>query len=79
MSLCRSGWELVCWYESCLLFEFMSESVLLARDLWLKEDGVMWPSTARIHLVPCSADKEYASKVLFWDSPYGLDFSALKE
>ncbi|XP_044160853.1 protein arginine N-methyltransferase 2 [Bufo gargarizans] len=66
------------WMGTCLLFEFMLESVLLARDLWLKEDGVMWPSTARVHLVPCSADKEYASRVLFWDSLYGLDFSVLK-
>ncbi|KAG9477453.1 hypothetical protein GDO78_002705 [Eleutherodactylus coqui] len=66
------------WMGTCLLFEFMLESVLLARDMWLKDDGVMWPSTACVHLVPCSADKEYASRVLFWDSPYGLDFSVLK-
>ncbi|XP_056393063.1 protein arginine N-methyltransferase 2 isoform X2 [Hyla sarda] len=66
------------WMGTCLMFEFMLESVLLARDLWLKEDGVMWPSTARIHLVPCSADKVYASKVHFWEAPYGFNFSALK-
>ncbi|XP_073502855.1 protein arginine N-methyltransferase 2 isoform X2 [Phyllobates terribilis] len=60
------------------IFEFMLESVLLARDLYLEEDGVMWPSTARVHLVPCSANKEYEARVLFWDSPYGLDFSVLK-
>ncbi|XP_073502856.1 protein arginine N-methyltransferase 2 isoform X3 [Phyllobates terribilis] len=66
------------WMGTCLLFEFMLESVLLARDLYLEEDGVMWPSTARVHLVPCSANKEYEARVLFWDSPYGLDFSVLK-
>ncbi|KAG8559303.1 hypothetical protein GDO81_017304 [Engystomops pustulosus] len=66
------------WMGTCLLFEFMLESVLLARDLWLKEDGVMWPSTARIHMVPCCADREYSSRVHFWDSPYGLNFSSLK-
>ncbi|XP_075037490.1 protein arginine N-methyltransferase 2 [Mixophyes fleayi] len=66
------------WMGTCLLFEFMLESVLIARDLWLNEDGVMWPSTACIHMVPCSADKEYSSKVLFWDSPYELDFSVFK-
>ncbi|XP_077128516.1 protein arginine N-methyltransferase 2 isoform X2 [Ranitomeya variabilis] len=66
------------WMGTCLLFEFMLESVLLARDLWLEEDGVMWPSSARVHLVPCTADKEYEARVLFWDSPYGLDFSVLK-
>ncbi|XP_069839212.1 protein arginine N-methyltransferase 2 isoform X4 [Dendropsophus ebraccatus] len=66
------------WMGTCLVFEFMLESVLLARDLCLKEDGVMWPSTACVHLVPCSADEVYASRVLFWDALYGLDFSALK-
>ncbi|XP_053327935.1 protein arginine N-methyltransferase 2, partial [Spea bombifrons] len=66
------------WMGTCLLFEFMLESVLLARDFWLKEDGVMWPSTASIHLVPCSAAREYAGKVLFWDSRYQLDFSPLQ-
>ncbi|KAM4697862.1 protein arginine N-methyltransferase 2 [Rhinophrynus dorsalis] len=66
------------WMGTCLLFEFMIESVLQARDLWLKEDGVMWPSTASVHLVPCTAAKEYANKVLFWDSPFELDFSLLK-
>ncbi|XP_068101419.1 protein arginine N-methyltransferase 2 [Hyperolius riggenbachi] len=66
------------WMGTCLVFEFMLESVLLVRDRWLNEGGVMWPSTASVHLVPCSAEKEYASKVLFWESPYGLDFSVLK-
>ncbi|XP_077304321.1 protein arginine N-methyltransferase 2 isoform X2 [Lithobates pipiens] len=66
------------WMGTCLVFEFMLESVLLARDLWLEEDGIMWPSTASIHMVPCSAEKEYATKVLFWDSAYGLDFKMLK-
>ncbi|XP_072274575.1 protein arginine N-methyltransferase 2 isoform X2 [Pyxicephalus adspersus] len=66
------------WMGTCLVFEFMLESVLQVRDLWLEEGGIMWPSTASIHMVPCSAEKEYATKVLFWDSPYGLDFRMLK-
>ncbi|CAI9556632.1 unnamed protein product [Staurois parvus] len=66
------------WMGTCLVFEFMLESVLLARDLWLEEGGIMWPSTASVHMVPCSEEKEYATKVLFWDSLYGLDFKMLK-
>lgn len=66
------------WMGTCLVFEFMLESVLLSRDLWLEEGGIMWPSTASIHMVPCSAEKEYSGKVLFWDSTYGLDFKMLK-
>lgn len=59
-------------------FEFMIESILYARDAWLKEDGIIWPTTAALHLVPCSADKDYRSKVLFWDNAYEFNLSALK-
>nr|KAF6478375.1 protein arginine methyltransferase 2 [Molossus molossus] len=66
------------WMGTCLLFEFMIESILYARDAWLKEDGIIWPTTAALHLVPCSADKDYRSKVLFWDNAYEFNLSALK-
>lgn len=59
-------------------FEFMIESILYARDAWLKEGGIIWPTTAALHLVPCSADKDYRSKVLFWDNAYEFNLSALK-
>ncbi|GAB1295250.1 Protein arginine N-methyltransferase 2 [Apodemus speciosus] len=66
------------WMGTCLLFEFMIESILYARDAWLKEDGIIWPTTAALHLVPCSAEKDYHSKVLFWDNAYEFNLSALK-
>nr|XP_006636847.2 PREDICTED: protein arginine N-methyltransferase 2 isoform X1 [Lepisosteus oculatus] len=66
------------WMGNCLLFEFMVESVLLARDRWLKEGGMMWPSSAALSLVPCQAEEEYRRKIVFWEKPYGLDFSCLK-
>ncbi|XP_034059896.1 protein arginine N-methyltransferase 2 isoform X1 [Gymnodraco acuticeps] len=61
------------WMGNCLLFEFMVESVLLARDCWLEEGGVMWPSSAALTLVPCQANSYYAEKMAFWEQPYGLD------
>ncbi|XP_006755602.1 PREDICTED: protein arginine N-methyltransferase 2 isoform X2 [Myotis davidii] len=66
------------WMGTCLLFEFMIESILYARDAWLKEGGIIWPTTAALHLVPCSADEDYCSKVLFWDNAYEFNLSALK-
>ncbi|XP_068559165.1 protein arginine N-methyltransferase 2 [Cebidichthys violaceus] len=66
------------WMGNCLLFEFMVESVLLARDRWLKEGGVMWPSSAALSLVPCQANSYYAEKMAFWEQPYGLDFTPLQ-
>uniref|UniRef100_UPI0037E8229E protein arginine N-methyltransferase 2 n=1 Tax=Semicossyphus pulcher TaxID=241346 RepID=UPI0037E8229E len=66
------------WMGNCLLFEFMVESVLLARDRWLREGGVMWPSSAALTLVPCQAHSYYAEKMSFWERPYGLDFTPLQ-
>ncbi|XP_029315074.1 protein arginine N-methyltransferase 2 isoform X2 [Cottoperca gobio] len=66
------------WMGNCLLFEFMVESVLVARDRWLKEGGVMWPSSATLTLVPCQANSYYAEKMAFWEQPYGLDFTPLQ-
>ncbi|XP_018527453.1 protein arginine N-methyltransferase 2 isoform X2 [Lates calcarifer] len=60
------------------VFEFMVESVLLVRDRWLREGGVMWPSSAALTLVPCQADSYYAEKMAFWEQPYGLDFTPLQ-
>lgn len=56
----------------------MIESILYTRDVWLKEDGVIWPTTAALHLVPCRAHRDYRSKVLFWDNAYEFNLSALK-
>ncbi|XP_028289580.1 protein arginine N-methyltransferase 2 [Parambassis ranga] len=66
------------WMGNCLLFEFMVESVLLARDRWLRDGGVMWPSSAALTLVPCQADGYYTEKMAFWERPYGLDFTPLQ-
>ncbi|XP_061648790.1 protein arginine N-methyltransferase 2 isoform X5 [Phyllopteryx taeniolatus] len=66
------------WMGNCLLFEFMVESVLLARDRWLREGGTMWPSSAALTLVPCQAHRYYADKMAFWEKPYGLDFTPLQ-
>lgn len=63
---------------SSLQFEFMVESVLSARDRWLREDGVMWPSSAVLSLVPCQAHNYFSEKMAFWECPYGLDFTPLQ-
>ncbi|XP_028291076.1 protein arginine N-methyltransferase 2 isoform X2 [Gouania willdenowi] len=66
------------WMGNCLLFEFMVESVVLSRDRWLRDGGVMWPSSAALSLVPCQADTYYSENMSFWDRPYGLDFTPLQ-
>lgn len=41
------------WMGFYLLHEGMLDSVLVARDKFLKEDGQMFPETAAIYIAPC--------------------------
>jgi len=66
------------WMGFYLLHESMLDSVLIARDRFLKRDtGIMLPSHASIYAAPCSLDEYWKAKVKFWDSVYGFDMSAL--
>lgn len=67
------------WMGYGLLFEGMLDSVLRARDLYLKEDGLMVPSHCTMRIAPIS-DKtwiEDASGEKFWKDVYGFDFSSM--
>lgn len=63
------------WMGTFLVFEFMIDTVLYARDRWLKPDGVIWPSNAKLFVVPCCAEEAYKEKVTAWNNQYGFDFS----
>jgi len=67
------------WMGFYLLHESMLDSVLHARDRFLRKDGagVMLPSHATIYTAPCSLDTHLQSKVTFWNNVYGFDMSAL--
>lgn len=67
------------WMGYGLLFEGMLDSVLRARDMYLKEDGVMVPSHCNIRLAPIS-DAEWiadSTSEKFWKDVYGFDFSPM--
>jgi predicted RNA methylase len=65
------------WMGFYLLHESMFNSVIIARDKWLKDDGKMYPSKATIYACPCSMDNVLQDKVLYWTDIYGLDFSPI--
>lgn len=66
------------WMGTLLLSEFMIESVIKARDMFLKANGKIWPSQASLYIVPCSAAKIYQSTVGFWNDVYGFNFSSVQ-
>jgi protein arginine N-methyltransferase 1 len=80
------------WMGYFLLRESMFDSVLVARDRWLKEGGAMFPSHAKMYLAPIrtgtSAQKhaDYEDSCAGWDEfsdqtlqNYGVDMRALTE
>lgn len=67
------------WMGYCLLFEAMLDSVLYARDKYLKPDGLMVPSHCTLHL-GALADPDYvADNFSFWQDVYGFDMTAMTE
>lgn len=67
------------WMGYGLLFEGMLDSVLRARDLYLREDGLMVPSHCTMRIAPVS-DKDWiadASGEKFWKDVYGFDFTSM--
>lgn len=65
------------WMGYCLLYEAMLDSVIWARDCYLKPDGLMVPSHCTLRIAPMS-DPEYIDEhVNHWKNVYGFDMSSM--
>ncbi|GMM27330.1 protein-arginine omega-N methyltransferase [Martiniozyma asiatica (nom. inval.)] len=66
------------WMGYFLLYESMLDTVLIARDRYLKKGGLIFPDKASIH-VALIEDEEYKNeKIHFWEDPtqlYGFDYT----
>lgn len=67
------------WMGFYLLHESMLNSVIKARDMFLSEEGTVFPSDARIYACPCSLQSLYKEQINFWDNVYGFKMSAVKQ
>lgn len=63
------------WMGFYLLHESMLDSVIVAREKWLKSDGCMFPSSATLYLCPVNMKKYVEENWNFWSDVYGFDFS----
>jgi|APGre2960657444_1045066.scaffolds.fasta_scaffold01283_12 2-polyprenyl-3-methyl-5-hydroxy-6-metoxy-1,4-benzoquinol methylase len=64
------------WVGFHLLHESMLDSVVSARARWLKPDGLMLPSEARVFAAPVNMDAWATEHFQFWTSVDGFDLSA---
>lgn len=68
------------WMGYCLFYESMLDTVIYARDKWLKKQGgLLFPDKAQLYLTAIE-DRAYKNrKINFWDDVYGYKMSCIKE
>ncbi|KAG8878882.1 hypothetical protein FRB97_002119 [Tulasnella sp. 331] len=67
------------WMGYFLLYESMLDTVLLARDKYLKKDGLLLPDVCTMYLAAIEDGDYKEEKIGFWDNVYGFDYSCIKE
>jgi protein arginine N-methyltransferase 1 len=67
------------WMGYCLLYESMLDTVLYARDKWLKPEGLMFPDKASLYMTAIEDHEYKEQKIYWWDSVYGFDMSAIRD
>lgn len=67
------------WMGYCLFYESMLETVLFARDKWLKPGGLLFPDKACLYLTAIEDRKYKDEKIYWWDSVYGFNMSSIRD
>eukprot|EP00808_Paulinella_micropora_P011783 g6190.t1 len=67
------------WMGYFLLYESMLDTVLIARDKWLKKGGLIFPDKASLYLCAIEDSEYRKDKIDFWDDVEGFDMSCIKE
>lgn len=67
------------WMGYFLLYESMLDTVLFARDKWLKPNGVLLPDTANLYMCAVEDGEYMDEKINFWNDVYGFRMSSLRE
>lgn len=66
------------WMGYFLLFEGMLDSVIFARDNFLKLGGLMLPNRCNISLVALGDEQRHGEYIAFWKNVYGFDMSIMQ-
>ncbi|KAL3841546.1 hypothetical protein ACJMK2_019671 [Sinanodonta woodiana] len=67
------------WMGYCLFYESMLNTVIFARDKWLRPGGIIFPDRATLYICAIE-DRQYKDeKINWWDSVYGFDMSVIRK
>jgi len=67
------------WMGYFLLYESMLDTVIFARDKWLKPDGIMMPDRGILYFAGLEDADYKQQKVHFWDNVYNYNMSCIKQ
>jgi len=67
------------WMGYFLLYESMLDTVLVARDKWLRPGGLIFPDRASMWVCAIEDQKYRDDKINFWDDVYGFNMACIKE
>lgn len=67
------------WMGYFLIYESMLDSVLFARDRWLRKDGLLFPDHARLHMGAIEDADYKEEKIGFWSHVWGFDYSPMQK
>jgi len=66
------------WMGYCLFYESMLETVLHARDRWLRPDGMLFPDKCSLYITAIE-DRQYKDdKIHWWEDVYGFNMGCLR-
>ncbi|XP_057693266.1 protein arginine N-methyltransferase 8-B isoform X2 [Corythoichthys intestinalis] len=66
------------WMGYCLFYESMLNTVIFARDKWLKPGGLMFPDRASLYVLAIE-DRQYKDfKIHWWENVYGFDMTCIR-
>ncbi|CDW58810.1 protein arginine N methyltransferase PRMT1 [Trichuris trichiura] len=66
------------WMGYCLFYESMLNTVIFARDKWLKPNGMIFPDRASLFICAIE-DRQYKDeKINWWENVYGFDMSSIR-
>ncbi|CAL8292449.1 unnamed protein product [Boreogadus saida] len=66
------------WMGYCLFYESMLNTVIFARDKWLKPGGLMFPDRAALYVVAIEDRHEKDVKKNGWENVYGFDMTCIR-
>lgn len=67
------------WMGYCLLYESMLDSVLYARDTFLKKEGTILPNKCELFVAGFEDFEEKYERRSFWNNQYGFNLKPMKE